>query len=90
MRVVGFGLEGAAVQTQFVMGVQHAGRRHHEVGLNAQLPGATLTGEAVECRADVPALNRALAAAIAQGSLVVAVAPAESSLEEAFRTAVAR
>lgn len=56
--------------------------------LASQLPGATLSGDAVECRADVPALNRALAAAIAQGALVVSVAPAESSLEEAFRSAV--
>jgi len=58
--------------------------------LAAQFPGATLTGDAVECLADVPALNRALAAAIAQGTLVTMVAPAESSLEEAFRSAVAR
>ncbi len=56
--------------------------------LVAQLPGATATGDTVECRVDVPALNRALAAAIAQGSLVVAVTAAESSLEEAFRSAV--
>ena len=58
--------------------------------LVAELPDATVTGDMVDCRADVPALNRALAAAIAQGTLVVAVAPAESSLEEAFRSAVAR
>lgn len=58
--------------------------------LLAQLPGAERVGDAVECRADLPALNRALAAAIAQGTLVSAVTPAESSLEEAFRSAVTR
>jgi len=52
------------------------------------LPGATRAGDLVEATADVPALNRALAAAITQGTLVVAVAPAESSLEEAFRSVV--
>lgn len=56
----------------------------------AQLPGATLVGDAVECRADVVALNRGLAAAIAQGTLVINVSAAESSLEEAFRSAVSR
>lgn len=58
--------------------------------LVAQFPGATQEGERVECDADVPALNRALAVAISQGALVSAVAPIESTLEEAFRTAVAR
>jgi ABC-type multidrug transport system ATPase subunit len=58
--------------------------------LVAQLPGATVTGDTIDCLADVAGLNRALAAAIAQGALVGAVAPAESSLEEAFRTAVTR
>lgn len=57
--------------------------------LLAQFPEAERVGDAVECRADLPALNRALAAAIAQGTIVSAVAPAESSLEEAFRSAVA-
>ena len=52
------------------------------------LPRATRAGDLVEATADVPALNRALAAAITQGTLVVAVAPAESSLEEAFRSVV--
>ncbi len=52
------------------------------------LPGATMNGPDVECTADVAALNAGLAAAIAQGTLIVAVAPAESSLEEAFRSAV--
>lgn len=56
--------------------------------LVAQLPGATLSGADVECTADVAALNAGLAAGIAQGALIVAVAPAESSLEEAFRSAV--
>jgi hypothetical protein len=56
--------------------------------LVAQLPGASMIGPDVECTADVAALNAALAAAISQGTLIVAVAPAESSLEEAFRSAV--
>jgi ABC-type multidrug transport system ATPase subunit len=58
--------------------------------LAAQLEGAEVRGEMVECTADVAALNKALATAIAQGALVTAVAPAESSLEEAFRSAVTR
>lgn len=58
--------------------------------LVAQLGDATVIGDAVDCTADLAGLNRALAAAIAQGALVSAVAPAESSLEEAFRTAVNR
>jgi ABC-2 type transport system ATP-binding protein len=58
--------------------------------LAAQLEAPVVTGDSLECLADVAGLNRALAAAIAQGALVTAVAPAESSLEEAFRTAVAR
>ncbi|MEX2181241.1 MAG: ABC transporter ATP-binding protein [Gemmatimonadaceae bacterium] len=58
--------------------------------LAAQFPGAVANGEAIECSADVAALNRGIAAAIAQGALITAVAPAESSLEEAFRTAVTR
>jgi ABC-2 type transport system ATP-binding protein len=58
--------------------------------LAAQLGDATVAGDTIECLADVAGLNRALAAAIAQGTLVSAVAPAESSLEEAFRSAVAR
>jgi ABC-2 type transport system ATP-binding protein len=58
--------------------------------LAAQLPGAEVKGVSLECTADVAALNKALAAAIAQGTLVTAVAPAESSLEEAFRSAVTR
>lgn len=56
--------------------------------LVAHLPGATVNGPDVECTADVAALNAGIAAAIAQGSLIIAVAPAESSLEEAFRSAV--
>jgi ABC-2 type transport system ATP-binding protein len=58
--------------------------------LVAQLAGAVVTGDSVDCTVDVAGLNRALAAAIAQGALVSAVAPAESSLEEAFRSAVSR
>jgi ABC-type multidrug transport system ATPase subunit len=56
--------------------------------LVAQFPGASVNGPDVECTADVAALNAGLATAIAQGALIVAVAPAESSLEEAFRSAV--
>ena len=58
--------------------------------LAAQFPGAMVSGRILECTADVAALNHGLAAAIAHGALVTAVAPAESSLEEAFRSAVAR
>lgn len=56
--------------------------------LLARLPEAVRAGDAIECRADLAALNHALAAAIAQGALVTAVTPAESSLEQAFRAAV--
>lgn len=59
----------------------------HEA-LLAHLPEAARRGALVDCRADVAALNRGLAAAIAEGALVTAVVPAESVLEEAFRTAV--
>ncbi len=55
----------------------------------AQFAGAVARGGFVECTADVPALNRGLAEAIAAGALITAVIPAESSLEEAFRAAVA-
>ena len=58
--------------------------------LAAQFAGAVVSGDAVECEADLPGLNRGIAAAIAHGALVSSVSPAESSLEEAFRTAVAR
>jgi ABC-type multidrug transport system ATPase subunit len=58
--------------------------------LSAQFPDAAVSGRILECTADVAALNHGLAAAIAQGALITAVAPAESSLEEAFRSAVAR
>ena len=54
------------------------------------VPGAKVDGEIVECECDLPAMNRALAAAIAGGALVGAVAPVESSLEEAFRVSVTR
>lgn len=50
--------------------------------------GATVRGDSVELTADLPALNRGLAAAIAGGALVSGVTPAESSLEQAFRSAV--
>ncbi len=58
--------------------------------LAAQFAGATRNGDTVECEADVAGLNRGVAAAIAQGALLSSIAPAESSLEEAFRTAVTR
>ncbi len=54
----------------------------------ARFPGATVTGNDIECLADVPSLNRGLAEAIATGALVVSVGAIESSLEEAFRSAV--
>jgi ABC-type multidrug transport system ATPase subunit len=56
----------------------------------AEFAGAVARGGLVECTADVPALNRGLAAAIAAGALVTAVIPAESALEEAFRSAVSQ
>lgn len=55
----------------------------------AQLPGSTLSGQVVDCTLDLAALNHGIAAAIAQGALISAITPAESALEEAFRTAVA-
>ncbi|MDH5233818.1 MAG: ABC transporter ATP-binding protein [Gemmatimonadota bacterium] len=58
--------------------------------LAAHLPGAVVAGQTLECTLDLAALNAGLAVAIAQGALVTAVVPAESSLEEAFRTAVTR
>ncbi len=58
--------------------------------LLAAVPSAVRDGEAIECDLDLPALNRALAAAIAQGALITGVTAAESSLEQAFRSAVAR
>jgi ABC-type multidrug transport system ATPase subunit len=54
----------------------------------AAFPGAVLSGMDIECTADVAALNAGLAAAISAGALVTAVSAAESSLEEAFRSAV--
>ena len=57
--------------------------------LAAQFGGATVSGDTVECEADLAGLNRGIALAIAQGALVSSIAPAESSLEEAFRKAVA-
>ncbi len=58
--------------------------------LAAQFADATINGDIVECAADLAGLNRGIALAIAQGALLSSVAPAESSLEEAFRTAVVR
>ena len=58
--------------------------------LATQFTDATVNGVTVECEADLAGLNRGIAMAIAQGALVSSVTPAESSLEEAFRTAVAR
>jgi len=54
----------------------------------AQFDGAVLSGSDIECTADVAGLNRGLAAAMAQGAMIVGVAPTESSLEEAFRSSV--
>lgn len=56
--------------------------------LIAQFEGALARGGMVECTADVAGLNRGLAAGIAAGTMVTAVLPTESSLEEAFRSAV--
>ena len=56
--------------------------------LAAQLPDARVEGNDVSCAADLVSLNKALAAAIAGGTLISAIVPAESSLEEAFRNAV--
>ena len=58
--------------------------------LVAQLPGAVVTGQTIECTLDLAALNHGVATAIAQGALISSVVPSESSLEEAFRTAVAQ
>ena len=58
--------------------------------LAAAFDGAVIQGMSMECSADLAALNRGLAAAIAQGAMVAAVIPAESSLEEAFRSAVSQ
>lgn len=79
------------VRTHAGSGGERRWRIHCAAGaeaLAALLEGATRVGDVIEATADVPALNRALADAIAQGALLVAVAPAESSLEEAFRSAV--
>lgn len=54
----------------------------------AAFPGAVMAANDVEVTADVAGLNAGIAAAIAAGALITAVGPAESSLEEAFRSAV--
>ncbi|MBX3173619.1 MAG: ABC transporter ATP-binding protein [Gemmatimonadaceae bacterium] len=56
--------------------------------LAAQLLDARVEGNDVSCATDLVSLNRALAVAIAGGTLISAIVPAESSLEEAFRNAV--
>lgn len=56
--------------------------------LAARLADATRTGDTIECVADMATLNRAIAAAIGDGALIGAVAPAESALEHAFHNAV--
>lgn len=58
--------------------------------LLAAFPGSVAVGGALECTMDVAELNRGIAAAIAQGARLTAITPAESSLEEAFRSAVGR
>lgn len=68
-------------------------RLRAQVGIDAlaaQFPDATVSGDTVECSVDLAGLNRGLASAIAQGALLSSVAPAESSLEEAFRSAVSQ
>lgn len=54
----------------------------------AAFAGATANGADIEFTADVAGLNAGLAAAITAGALITSVGPAESSLEEAFRSAV--
>lgn len=54
----------------------------------AAFSGAVVNGADIEVTADVAGLNAGLAAAIGAGALVTSVGPAESSLEEAFRSAV--
>jgi ABC-2 type transport system ATP-binding protein len=56
----------------------------------AAFPGATAsgTGEVDVAPVDLPTLNAGLAAAIAGGALISSVAPRESALETAFRSAV--
>jgi len=58
--------------------------------LAEQFPGALVSGESLECTVDLAALNHGIATAITQGALVASVTAAKSSLEEAFRSAVAR
>jgi len=58
--------------------------------LATEFPGSKSVSGVLECTVDVAELNRGLGAAIAQGALITSVTPAESSLEQAFRTAVAR
>lgn len=58
--------------------------------LAAEFSDAVVEGSIVQCTADLAALNRGLAAAITNGATVSAVLPAESSLEEAFRSAVSQ
>lgn len=54
----------------------------------AAFPGASAMGQDIEFTADVAGLNAGLAAAITGGALLTSVSQAESSLEEAFRSAV--
>jgi ABC-type multidrug transport system ATPase subunit len=58
--------------------------------LAAQFPGATADadGTVLIPAVDLPALNAGIAAAIGAGTLVVAIAPSESALEQAFHSAV--
>lgn len=54
----------------------------------AAFTGASANGSDIEFTADVAGLNAGLAAAITAGALITSIGPAESSLEEAFRSAV--
>jgi ABC-type multidrug transport system ATPase subunit len=58
--------------------------------LAAQIPGAVVlsSGEVETPAIDLPALNAAMAAAIAGGALIAALTPRESALEQAFHSAV--
>ncbi len=77
------GTEGVGVPRRWRIRVAQA-----PDALAAQFSGAVIAGNDIECSADVAGLNAGLAAAIAAGALVVSVLPAESSLEEAFRSSV--
>ncbi len=85
------------VRAQAATGAAASARRRWRIqvahGIEAVLgtwEGSVRVGESVEGQASLADLNRVLASSIAAGALVGAVVPAESSLEEAFRSAVTR